>query len=154
MTRSKAHVRTARLVSLVALAAGLSLLVYSALRGDLSVHLVVVLPVLTSSSPAAALGMLLAIGGLSGALWTGLPVQGSGPGSGGPPGAGPQGPTATTADAPGAEPTRTSERRSGGIILLGPIPIAWGSGKDGLRWAVALGLIATLLAIGAWIYLR
>lgn len=152
MTGSRAAVGTGRILSILALVAGAGLLGYSALQGDLSVHLILVIPVISGSGPAAALGMLLTIGGLFGVLWTGLPLQGPGPGSGGPPGAGPHGPTPTTAEAPGHEPTRGSGTRSGGIILLGPIPIAWGSGKDGLRWAVLLGVLLTVLAVGVWLW--
>lgn len=150
MNRSRPAVGTGRAVSLVSLAAGVLLLAYSGLQGDLSVHVILILPVISGSGPAAALGMLLAIGGLFGVLWTGLPLQG--PGSGGSPGGGPQSPTPTAAEAPGHEPPRGSETRSGGIILLGPIPIAWGSGKDGLRWAVLLGVLLTALAVGVWLW--
>lgn len=135
--------RTGRAISLTALIAGLALLAYSGVQGDLSVHLVLVIPVISGSGPAAALGMLLAIGGLFGLFWTGMELQGPGPG----PGQGPGRPAPTAAKAAGPEATSGSERRSGGIILLGPIPIAWGSGKDGLRWAVALGIVLTVLAV-------
>lgn len=148
MSCSRAAVGTGRAVSLVALAAGVLLLAYSALQGDLSVHVILVIPVISGSGPAAALGMLLALGGLLGLFVTNVSLRGPGPG----PGHGPQSPAPTAADAPGTEPTQGSQARSGGIILLGPIPIAWGSGKDGLRWAVLLGVLLTVLAVGVWLW--
>lgn len=152
MRCSRAAVGTGRTLSILVLVAGLGLLGYSALQGELSVHLIVVLPVVSGSGPAAALGMLLAIGGLFGLFWTGVQRGGPGPGPG--LGGGPKGPAPTTAQGTGHDPAQGTGSRSGGIILLGPIPIAWGSGKDGLTWAVVLGVILTVVAIGVWLYLR
>ncbi len=35
--------------------------------------------------------------------------------------------------------------RGGGILLIGPIPIIWGSDKEVFKWLVIVGLIIMLL---------
>lgn len=42
--------------------------------------------------------------------------------------------------------------RSGGVLLLGPIPIVWGSDRRILPWMVAAG--ALLLALSLWLTFR
>lgn len=53
-------------------------------------------------------------------------------------------------DEPQAAPERRA--RSGGVVLLGPIPIVWGSDRRILPWMVAAG--GLLLALGLWLTFR
>ncbi len=42
--------------------------------------------------------------------------------------------------------------RGGGILLIGPIPIIWGSDRESLGWVVLIGLILFIIYI-IFIYL-
>ncbi len=44
---------------------------------------------------------------------------------------------------------RGARTRSGGVVLLGPIPIVWGSDRRILPWMVAAGF--ALLLLGLWL---
>lgn len=142
--------RTARLASLLALAAGLALIGAAAVQGDLSVHLLVVIPIVSGTGPYAALGMLLAMGGLVGWLFTGVRAR---PGRAGPEGAkgrastgAPQARDPAEGDEGDAQSTST---RGGGVILLGPIPIAWGSDRQSLIGVLVAAVVLILVALGA-----
>lgn len=147
--------RTGRVVSLVALLAGLGLLAWAAVQGDLSVHLFLVVPVVSGSSAPAALGMLLAMGGLVGWVLTGFPAVTRA--------RGPDAPDARREHSPdhdrspGADepphPEARRETRGGGIILLGPIPIAWGSDRESLLAVVVAAIVLILVAVAAMLYL-
>lgn len=141
-----AAVRLARGLSWALLVAGLAGLAYAGLAGDLEVHLVLVVPVVSGSGPAAALGGLAAIAGLIGLAWTSLPTRAR-------PGEAPRPGQRASRDRPGgpeaSEPGSEAEARGGGVILLGPIPIVWGSDRSALGWLVAAGVVLTLAAV-AW----
>lgn len=137
-------VRIGRFVSLAALVTGLALIGWAALQGDLSVHLVVVVPVVSGSSPAAAVGMLLGMGGLVGWVATGIR----------PPGAA----EATrrkrgqdTSQPPSETETQT---RGGGLILIGPFPIAWGSDRSSLTAVIVAAIVLILVALAVMLFLE
>lgn len=50
---------------------------------------------------------------------------------------------------PAGEPASREERRasSGGVVLLGPIPIVWGSDRRILPWMIVAGAVLLVLAI-------
>jgi uncharacterized membrane protein len=139
--------RFARLASWALLVAGLASLGYAGVNGDVDVFLVFVVPVVAASGPWAGLGLLATVAGAAGLLWTSvssrIPSTGRGPGSGPrPPGS------------EGSRETRETETRGGGVILIGPIPIAWGSDRSTLGWLVAGGIALTLAAIGLALVMR
>lgn len=145
--------RTGRVVSGLALLAGLGLSAWAAIQGDLSVHLFLVVPVVSGSSGPAALGMLLAMGGLVGWVLTGFPARAREPGGSQPSARPPPGDQAS--DGSGRPPSGETGRdtRGGGIILLGPIPIAWGSDRDSLLGVVIAAIVLILVAAGVLYYL-
>lgn len=140
--------RAARSLSWALLLAGLASLAYAGLRGDVEVFLVLVVPVVAGTGPWAGLGLLATIAGGAGLLWTSVST-----------GAPPEGPTRGPGPGAGREP-EASERRSetrtkgGGVILIGPIPIAWGSDRSTLGWLVVGGIALTLAAIGLALVMR
>lgn len=145
--------RTGRVVSGLALLAGLGLLAWAAIRGDLSVHLFVIVPVVSGSSGPAALGMLLVMGGLVGWLLMGSPGRGRAPGGSQPSTRPPPGEQASEGSGPPPSDETGRDTRGGGIILLGPIPIAWGSDRESLLGVVVAAIVLILVAAGVLYYL-
>lgn len=117
-----------KLSALAALLAGLALVAYAAVEGSLRVGLFLVVPFVYATGPAATFGLLLLMA--SAVLWFAGLIRG--------------------VDVPDAPPP-AGERRSasGGVVLLGPIPIVWGSGKV-LPWMVAAGAALLALALLVW----
>lgn len=117
----------------------LGLLAYSALQGDLRVGLFLVVPYAygTGLLPFVAF-VLLAVGGF---LWLTSGVERLSP--------------APAWESSSADPARAQRwddaegdgprARHGGFVLLGPIPIAWGSGKRLMPWLLAVGIGLFLL---------
>lgn len=133
--------RAARLASWSLLVGGLASIGYAGLQGDLDVYLLVVVPVVAGTGPWAALGLLGAIVGLIGLAWTGRMHLGGPPGGRG----------AASEDAvrerEGLDRSAERQTSGGGVILIGPIPIAWGSDRSALAWLVGLGLLLTVVAV-------
>lgn len=117
---------------------GLTLLLWAGLSGDLTVRLVVIIPIITGTSPAAALGTILTIVGLSAWAFT-HPMH---PPSHETP------PHRPHQESTPSESTRHDETdtKAGGILLIGPIPIAWGSDRSTL---LVLILATTALIVTA-----
>lgn len=138
------------------LVAGVASLAYAGLRGDLEVFLLVVVPVVAGTGAWASLGLLATIAGVAGLLWTSATPASAGgraPGGPAPPGGFPD----DRSDREHAGPQeREAERetKGGGVILLGPIPIAWGSDRRTLGWLVAAGIALTVAAIALTLVLR
>jgi uncharacterized protein (TIGR00304 family) len=131
-------VRAARLGAWIVLLAGLAAIGYAGLQGDLEVYLLVFVPVVAGTGPWAALGLVGVIVGLAGLFWTTASSRMTRPGEGSP-----------------REPGRARQRpeqaeretKSGGVILLGPIPIAWGSDRSSLGWILVAAIVLTVAAI-------
>lgn len=124
--------RNAGLV-LVLLAVGL--LAYAAFQGDLRVGLFLIVPYVYGTGILPFLAFVLLMVGAFLWLTAGFERVRAAPGwepsSPDPPRAG------------GWEDARDDERprtRSGGFVLLGPIPIAWGSGKRLMPWLLVIGI--------------
>lgn len=141
----------ARIASWGLLVAGLASLTYAGLQGELEVFVLLVVPVVAGSGPWAALGMLAAIAGAAGLVWTAARESARQ----GPPG-GPAGRQAgrTEEARPEREGGHRRETKGGGVILLGPIPIAWGSDRSTLGWLVGLGLLLTLAAVALTLWVQ
>lgn len=145
----------ARLISWSLLVAGVASLVYAGLSGDLEVFVLVVVPVVAGTGPWAALGLLATIAGVGGLVWTGATrrVQGRQPPRGrGSPGSPQTGQAGTPEASQRAE--GEPETRGGGVILLGPIPIAWGSDRRTVGWLVVAGIVLTVAAIALTLLVR
>lgn len=108
---------------------GVGTLVYAGVRGELRVGLFLVVPFVVGTGPWGALGMLLLMAAAV------LGVLGAARGMG--------------AMAPDEAGERRVERRSGGVVLLGPIPIVWGSDRRSLAWMIAAGV--ALLVLAFWL---
>ena len=114
--------RTMRALGLASLLAGGLLLAYAAMNGDVRVGLFLIVPFVYGTGLAPFLGMLLVMAGLfmlAASTFTGALPAGEG----------------------------RVESRSGGVVLLGPIPIVWGSDRRILPWMVAAGVALLALAL-------
>ena len=132
--------RGLRLAALAALLAGIALLVYAGMQGSLRVGFFLIIPFFYGTGAAAALGMLLLMA--AGVLWFMGAFQALAP----PPSDGGEAPP--PAGGAHAPPERVERRSSsGGVVLLGPIPIVWGSDRRVLPWMVATGAALLVLAL-------
>lgn len=117
--------RVALLGAIAILVAGASLIVYSAIQGASSVALVIVFPVVSGSSVPFLLGVLLVFVGFFALPFALAHEWDEGPRH------------APSSPLPSAEP----QGGGGGFVLIGPIPILFGSWKKvgrRLRWLLAL----------------
>jgi len=120
-------------LSLVAVLAGAAMIVAAVALGQATVALVVVIPVVFGGSPLFAGGVGLVLLGLLGGMF-GIGENASNEPRSERPTEGPEGPV-----------------RTGGLVLVGPVPIVWGTGvpisRRG-RWVLAvLGGVLLLLAL-------
>jgi uncharacterized protein (TIGR00304 family) len=122
--------RTLRALGLASLLAGGLLLAYAATTGDVRVGLFLIVPFVYGTGLAPFLGILLVMAGLfmvAASSFAGvLPPRGNGE---------------------WVEGERRVESRSGGVVLLGPIPIVWGSDRRILPWMVGAGVALLVLAL-------
>jgi len=135
-------VRVAVLWPVVLWSLGLATIVLAVRSGGASFGLLLIFPVVHGGSPWLALGSLLIFAG-----FVALGFVGSGgraPGDTRP---------ASSAGSPAADATPTT---GGGVVLVGPIPILFGSWKGDptayRRWAI-LGLVLTAVAVLAVFWL-
>lgn len=120
--------------AVVAALVGVALVASAAVAGDVQFGLFLIVPFVTTTSPLGGLGMLLLF--VAVALWafSRMPRHDRTPAV-----------DAARAEEPGGR------ARHGGVVLIGPIPIVWGSDRRVLPWMVAAG--AALLLV-AWLVLR
>lgn len=125
-------VRLLRMLGPVLLVAGLACLVVGYVQGQASLSLFVIFPVVTATGGWSALGILLLIVGvfaffLTWPSWTAPALPG------------PAGP------APGPSPldaaTPPSNRRWGGVVFLGPVPVVFGSDPKIAKWMILVGVL-------------
>jgi uncharacterized membrane protein len=102
-----------RLVAVLCALAGAGLLALAVLRGEARVGVALIVPFVLGTGPLGAAGVLLLFAAFALAFAGG-------------------------ARAP-AEAARPAERRSAGIVLLGPLPIVWGEPRAA-RWLLLLAL--------------
>ncbi len=129
------------LVPVGLLAAGAAVVVIAVLRGEATAGLLVVFPFVVGQSALLLLGVGLLIAGFL-TLPLAFALERTGP-------------------LPPAEPATTGERRgtSGGLVLIGPIPIFFGSWKNVSRRtriaAAAVGAaVLIVLAVGLALVFR
>ncbi len=116
------------LAALVSLVGGIALVVEAVLRGQVSGAVVVVFPVFYSSSGLFAAGVALIFLAIVLAAFSSFSAG------------------------PGSERTLPATAESGGFVLLGPVPIVFGSVHPPVRWLVVLGAVLTALivALALW----
>ena len=126
-------------VSLAAIVVGAALIVDAVAEGRALVYLVVVIPVIAGSSDVFLLGVVLLAAGLFSLPWS---LAGS---------------LAPVAPPAPEKVGSNAGTASGGVILIGPVPIFFGSWRNvrsRTRWILALvgaGLLA-LLVVGWWLF--
>lgn len=128
-----------RLAAFALIALGVALLLVAAARGDVRVGFFLVIPFVAGTGLLPFLGTLALMAGVL-MLFLGA--------------AAPHARRDVQPEAGAAwEPGR--ERSSGGVILLGPIPIVWGSDRRILPWMVAAGVLLLALSLGVgWLLSR
>ncbi len=111
------------------IAAGLGLVALALVQGGASVAIVLVVPVLYGRSLEFVAGALLFVAG----LFT-LPLA--------------FGAVVSVEDGPSVGDEPTASGGSGGVVLIGPVPIVWGSWKDvSTRTRVLLAAVGAALLV-------
>lgn len=120
--------------------AGVAVIAYALARGEATLSLLVIFPVLTATGPWAALGIALVIAAfvLSFLTWPWQVEMPSAPAPAAPPS------SPMTPPAP--------QRRWGGVVFLGPIPIVFGSDARVTRMMLILGLVLFLALLALTVY--
>ena len=139
--------RTMRALGLASLLAGGLLLAYAAVNGDVRVGLFLIVPFVYGTGLAPFLGMLLVMAGLfmlaASAVTGALPPRGSGEWT-----EGERRVESKSGGVAGSARDKPWTRSGhGGVVLLGPIPIVWGSDRRILPWMVAAGAALLVLAL-------
>ncbi len=139
-------VRLSRLLGPVLLLAGAAALVVGFLRGEATLSLFIIFPVITATGGWSALGILLLIAGFFALFLTWTVAV---PGEFAPQPAPPQ------ASAPAQTPPPTQNRRWGGVVFLGPVPVVFGSDMKIARWMILVGVLLfigllVLTVISVW----
>jgi len=134
--------RWLRVLGLVLLVAGVALIAASVATGQGHVFLLLVIPVYTGTGVLGFLGIFAVFLGFFlttlGSAWRGIPAPAAPPPGSVPP-----------ADAPpSAVP---SPAKYGGVVMLGPIPIVFGSDMQVAKWMMILGLILAALVIATFL---
>jgi uncharacterized membrane protein len=119
--------RPAAIAAPILLAGGAVLIVLGALSGGAHAALVVIVPVVYGSAPLFVLGVLLLVAGI-----LALPFAVAPP------------------EATGVASRASGTATSGGVILVGPVPIFWGSASGASRAVrVAAALTGTAVLVVA-----
>ena len=127
-------------VAFTIFALGIALLAYAAFLGELTFTLVVIIPVVQSSSGWALAGMGLIFAAIfifffSMATPAGQPMD------------------KTTAPQQMAAAPQTPAKKFGGVVFVGPIPIIFGSDKKVAKWMLVVALvIVILLIVSLWYF--
>ena len=135
--------RWVRFLGLALLVAGLALIAASVAMGQGQLFLLLFIPVYTGTGALGFLGILVVFLGFLltslGSAWRVIPA----PAHTGLPSPGPQ--------APG--PAAVPPAKYGGVVMLGPIPIVFGSDARVAKWMMILGLVLAVLVIAAFVIL-
>lgn len=138
-------VRLARFAGPPLFIAGIAVLAYAFLRNEATLNLILIVPVITATGGWAFLGIVLMVAGVFLFLlaWSGAIAAA--------PGALPAVPPAPSSGTPSPSGT---ERRWGGVVFLGPIPVVFGSDQKVTKWMLVVGvllfvalLVSTVIAL-------
>lgn len=120
-------------VPLALIAGGIALVAWAVASGEATLYLLVVVPVITGSSPALLGGVALVLAGFLTLPWAFRPDAEDPP--------------------PAANGTRTRGAASspsiagGGVILIGPVPIFFGAGRPRGWWVYVLAALGGALLL-------
>jgi uncharacterized protein (TIGR00304 family) len=118
---------------------GIALLAYAAYLGDMTFTLVVIIPVVQSSSPWALAGMALIFVAIFLFFFSlATPMR--------------ETPSQQTATAPQSAAPQQPAKKFGGVVFIGPIPIVFGSDKRVAKWMIIVALVVVILSIVALWY--
>src|SRR5574340_53090 len=118
-------VRLVRLAGPALFVAGLASLAVGFFRGEATLSLFVVFPVVTATGGWSILGIVLMVSGFFVFILTW---------------SGPMEPQIATPPSEGAAAPPPTGRRWGGVVFLGPIPVVFGSDQKVTRWRLGLGV--------------
>jgi len=122
--------------ALACLVGGIAALAVAVAQGGAQVHLLVIVPVVTGTSPLAFVGILLILVAVMLAF---VALAGRGlPAAEGPKEAGPATPQGSPAPS----------KSFGGVVFLGPFPLVFGSNPKVTRAMLVLGLFLFILVVG------
>ena len=129
------HSSTVRRIGVALLAIGLVTTALSVYSGLIRFYLVVIVPVLSSDNALGSLPLL--------AIFAGIVLMTIGPGFAD------DGPDQAGGSASPLERTNEGRTKVGGVVLIGPIPILFGSDRKMalLAAAVAITLLATMVLL-------
>ncbi len=127
---------------LACFAVGIGLMAVSLATGEGQVFLVLFIPVFTSSGPIGLLGIIALFAG----IFLGM-VSFAGPRL---PMEAPASPQAPVQAAP---PATGPARPWGGVVMLGPIPLVFGSDARIAKWMMVLGIVLTALVVALFLIL-
>lgn len=125
------------------LVAGIAAMAVAIARGDAELHFVLVFPVLSGSGAVFALGAGLLILGML-VAFIGLPLSAASTMEEAPP---PQVPPPAAQGARPPAPEGGAGPKWGGVVLLGPIPIVFGSSARVSMWMLVLAAVVTVLLL-------
>jgi len=117
------------------LAIGIGLLGAGFARGEATLSLVLVIPVVTATGVLSFLGILLIVLGFFTTFWFWPARLEESPSPIVEP---------VSSWAPPSGPTAPRERRWGGVVFLGPVPIVFGSEQRVTRFMLVLGIVLFL----------
>ncbi len=140
MESERPMARGFRYSGLALLVTGAALIAASVATGEGHLFLLVFIPVFTSTGPLGLLGIVALFGGIFLAMLA-APL-GEFPAESG-------GPTPPRSPEPPITPVAPS-RRFGGVVMLGPIPIVFGSDARIAKWMLVLGFLLLILTVAAW----
>ncbi len=138
--------RHVRLIGLALLIAGAALIAASVATGQGQVYLLLFIPVYVGTGAVGMLGILVVFIGFLlaslGSAWRGLPVP-----------VAPAPEPASPPDVAVPPATMAPPAKYGGVVMLGPIPIVFGSDARVAKWMMILGLILAGFVIASFLIL-
>jgi len=138
--------RQVRLIGLALLIAGVALIAAAVATGQGQVYLLLFIPVYVGTGALGMLGILVVFIGFFlaslGSAWRGLPVPVA------------PAPEPTSPPDVAVPPAATAPpAKYGGVVMLGPIPIVFGSDAQVAKWMMILGLILAGFVIASFLIL-
>jgi uncharacterized membrane protein len=124
-----------RVLPVVLALAGLACLAYAAATGGVHAGFFLVFPFLVSTSGWALLGMLLLMAALFAWLLGGARRF-------------------ATLTSPEGEHVERRRASSGGVVLLGPVPLVWSSDRRLTPWLVGLAVVLAVAALALMLWPR
>ena len=133
--------KTLRWLGLAGIAAGIALIASSLATGEGHLYLLLIVPVFTSTGALGLLGIVVGFAGIALALFSfsspGIPAS--------------EAPAASPPPAGVAPPAAPAAPPYGGVVMLGPIPIVFGSSTRIAKWMLLLGIALAALVVAAFL---